>query len=145
MKVIEGLLLIAFIMCGANFTANAQLGGLLNKAKSAVSKDKQNNNSNNNQNAQQNNSNSNSQSSSQSSQEEELRRKLDAARTTETNDDDSNSSTESTSQEKPSYPTSLSELDSKLFIYNPADAANRFSVPAACESLSRPARRSMAS
>lgn len=124
MKVIEGLLLIAFIMCGANFTANAQLGGLLNKAKSAVSKDKQNNNSNNNQNAQQNNSNSNSQSSSQSSQEDELRRKLDAARTTETNDDDSNSSTESTSQEKPSYPTSLSELDSKLFIYNPDDAAN---------------------
>ena len=103
MKVIEGLLLIAFIMCGANFTANAQLGGLLNKAKSAVSKDKQNNNSNNNQNAQQNNSNSNSQSSSQSSQEEELRRKLDAARTTETSEPSTESNT-SIKDETPKHP-----------------------------------------
>ena len=62
MKLFERLLLVVIIACGASFTANAQLGGLLNKAKTAVSKDKQ---SNNNQNAQQ--SSSNSQSSSQSS------------------------------------------------------------------------------
>ena len=119
MKVIEGLLLIA-IMCGANFTANAQLGGLLNKAKTAVTKDKQNNN---NQNAQQNNSNSNSQSNSQSSQEEELRRKLDAARTTETSEPSTESNT-SIKDETPKHPMSLNELNKSLFIYQPVDADN---------------------
>lgn len=121
MKLFERLLLVVIIACGASFTANAQLGGLLNKAKTAVSKDKQSNNSN--QNAQQ--SSSNSQSSSQSSQEEELRQKLDAARESETSNDSDNSSSSSVSSpQKPSYPTSLSELDSQLFIYNPADNAN---------------------
>lgn len=120
MKVIEGLLLIAIITCGTNFTANAQLGGLLNKAKTAVAKDKQNNN---NQNAQQNNSNSNSQSNSQSSQEEELRRKLDAARTTETSEPSTESNT-SIKDETPKHPMSLNELNKSLFIYQPVDADN---------------------
>lgn len=120
MKVIEGLLLIAIITCGTNFTANAQLGGLLNKAKTAVTKDKQNNN---NQNAQQNNSNSNSQSNSQSSQEEELRRKLDAARTTETSEPSTESNT-SIKDETPKHPMSLNELSKSLFIYQPVDADN---------------------
>ena len=119
MKVIEGLLLIAIITCGTSFTANAQLGGLLNKAKTAVSKDKQSNN----QNAQQNNSNSNSQSSSQSSQEDELRRKLDAARTTETSEPSTESNT-SSKDETPKHPMSLNDLNKSLFIYQPVDADN---------------------